>query len=52
MVPKGFDGYIKANGRKRHIVVDTLGLVLVVVVHAANQHDSPAARMVLTRLAK
>ena len=51
VVPKGYDGYKKVNGRKRHIIVDTLGLVLVVVVHAANQHDSPAARAVLTRLA-
>lgn len=51
VVPKGYDGHKRVNGRKRHIVVDTLGLVLVVVVHAANQHDSPAARAVLTRLA-
>ncbi|QHV99301.1 IS5 family transposase [Spirosoma endbachense] len=50
--PKGYDGPKKVNGRKRHIVVDTLGLVLVVVVHAANQHESPAARVVLTRLAE
>lgn len=52
VVPKGYDGHKKVNGRKRHIVVDTLGLVLIVVVHAANQHDSPAARAVLTRLAE
>ncbi|HEV7350959.1 IS5 family transposase [Telluribacter sp.] len=50
--PKGYDGYKKVNGRKRHIVVDTLGLVLVVVVHAANIHDSPAARQVVSRLAQ
>ena len=42
----------RSCGRKRHIVVDTLGLVLVVVVHAANQHDIPAVRVVLTRLAE
>ncbi|WP_169518484.1 transposase [Spirosoma panaciterrae] len=52
VVPKGYDGYKKINGRKRHIVVDTLGLVLVVVVHAANLHDSPAARLVVSRLAQ
>ena len=52
VVPKGFDGNKKVQGRKRHIVVDTLGLVLVVVVHAANEHDSPAARAVLTSLAQ
>lgn len=52
VVPKGYDGHKKVNGRKRHLVVDTLGLVLVVVVHAANVHDSPAARLVVSRLAK
>lgn len=52
VVPKGYDGYKKVKGRKRHIVVDTLGLVLVVVVHAANVHDSPAAQRVLSRLAR
>ena len=52
VVPKGFDGHKKVNGRKRHIVVDTLGLVLVVVVHAANQPYSPAVRAVLIRLAE
>ncbi|WP_080059318.1 transposase [Spirosoma aerolatum] len=52
VVPKGFDGNKKENGHKHHIVVDTLGLVLVVVVHAANQHDSLAARAVLTSLAR
>ena len=51
-MPKGFDGTKKVQGRKRHIVVDTLGLVLVVVVHAANQHDSPAAHAVLSSLAR
>lgn len=50
VVPKGFDGNKKIQGRQRHIVVDTLGLILVVVVHAANQHDSPAAKIVLSRL--
>lgn len=36
---KGLDGNKKVNGRKRHILVDTLGLVWSVVVHAANIHD-------------
>ena len=34
--PHGFDGGKKVNGRKRHILVDTTGLVLKVVVHEAN----------------
>jgi len=35
------------NGRKRHILVDTLGLLLVVLVHPANWQDRDAARLVL-----
>ena len=37
------------NGRKRHILVDTLGLLLVVVVHAANVQESDGAKLVLRR---
>jgi putative transposase len=37
------------NGRKRHILVDTLGLLLVVVVHAANIQESDGAKLVLGR---
>ena len=48
---KGYDGYKKVKGRKRHLVVDTLGLVLIAVVGAANEHDSKAARRVFPRLA-
>ena len=32
----------KVKGRKRHIVVDTMGNLLAVVVHAANIHDTKA----------
>lgn len=35
----GLDGNKKINGRKKHLIVDTLGLVWGVVVHAANVHD-------------
>lgn len=38
-------------GRKRHIAVDTLGLLLVVVVHAANIQDQVGAKDVLSKLA-
>jgi len=44
---RGFDGGKKINGRKRHILVDTLGLLLVLVVHAANIQDYDGARQVL-----
>ena len=35
----GFDGHKKIKGRKRHILVDTLGLIVAVVVPAANTDD-------------
>ena len=36
---KGIDGGKKINGRKRHIITDTLGLIIGVIVTAANAHD-------------
>jgi putative transposase len=35
----GFDGHKKIKGRKRHLLVDTLGLIVAVVVTAANADD-------------
>jgi putative transposase len=46
----GFDGAKKVNGRKRHIVTDTLGLLLTVVVHEANLSDRVSAETVLTKV--
>jgi putative transposase len=46
----GFDGGKLVKGRKRHIVVDTIGCLLVVWVHAANTFDGKAARQVITNL--
>ena len=37
---RGIDGGKKIKGRKRHIVVDTQGNLLSIVVHAANIHDT------------
>ena len=39
-VDRGFDGGKKVKGRKRHIVVDTMGNLLAISVHAANIHDT------------
>ncbi len=47
---RGFDGGKNRKGRKRHIIVDSMGLLLVVVVHAANHHDSKAAFKVISAL--
>ena len=47
----GYDGGKKVKGRKRHIVVDTLGLLLAVAVTAANLDDGTHAPRVLDKLA-
>jgi putative transposase len=47
---RGYDGGKRLRGVKRHIVVDTLGLLLVVVVSAASADDGTYAPVVLRRL--
>jgi transposase len=44
---RGFDGGKNINGRKRHVVVDTLGLLLGVMVTAADTGDRAAAQILL-----
>ena len=44
---RGFDGGKKVNGRKRHILVDTLGNILQAIVHAANIQDREGAKLLL-----
>lgn len=45
----GFDAGKKVKGRKRHLVVDTLGLLLAVTVTAASVQDRDAAAEVVAR---
>lgn len=47
---RGYDAGKRTNGRKRHVVVDTLGLLLVVMVTAASVQDRDGGRDVLARL--
>lgn len=47
---RGYDAGKKVTGRKRHVVVDTLGLVLIVLVTAASTQDRDGARQVLQKL--
>src|SRR3954464_9843977 len=46
----GFDAGKRVKGRKRHIVVDTLGLLIAVVVTAADVQDYHGARPLLERV--
>jgi len=46
---RGYDAGKKINGVKRHILVDTLGLLLAVVVHAANIQDRDGAKLVFEK---
>lgn len=45
---RGYDGAKRLSGRKRHLLVDTLGLLLRVKVHAADIQDRAAVPLVLT----
>lgn len=47
---RGYDGGKKITGRKRHVAVDTLGLLLAVVVTSAAVDDAAAAPRVLSEL--
>ena len=47
---KGFDGGQKVKGRKRHLLVDTLGLLIAVVVTSAAVQDYHGAKPVLDRV--
>ncbi len=47
---KGYDGGKKVNGRKRHSLVDTTGLLLKIVVHAASVSESEGGQLLLQGL--
>lgn len=47
---KGFDAGKKVKGRKRHILVDTLGLLMAVIVTPANVQDYHGAKPVLAKV--
>jgi len=46
---RGYDAGKKIKGRKRHILVDTMGMVLMVFVHAASVQDRDGAKLLLAR---
>lgn len=48
--PRGFDAAKRVKGRKRHIVTDTQGFLLALLVHAANLQDNHGAVPLLASL--
>jgi putative transposase len=47
---RGYDAGKQVKGRKRHLLVDTLGLLLVIVVTAASVQERDGARLVFKRM--
>jgi len=47
---RGYDAGKKTNGRKRHIIVDTLGLLMCVLVHSADIQDRDGAKLLLAKI--
>jgi putative transposase len=47
---RGYDGAKKLNGRKRHLLVETGGLVMKAKVHPADLADREGAKVVLERI--
>jgi putative transposase len=47
---RGVDVHKQTNGRKRHIVVDTLGFLPMVVVHSAGLQDAEGGKLTLQAL--
>jgi putative transposase len=47
---RGYDGGKRIRGRKRHVVVDVLGLLLLVCVHSAGIQDCDGAKSMLEAL--
>ena len=47
---RGYDGGKQVKGRKRHLLVDTLGLLLAVIVTAASVQDRDGAKLLFQRL--
>src|SRR5216684_3366549 len=47
---RGYDGGKKIKGRKRHLLVDTIGLVLVVLITSAAMDDGVAAVQLLAQI--
>jgi len=47
---KGYDAGKKVTGRKRHIITDTMGFILAIVIHNASIQDRDGAKLVLKEM--
>ena len=47
---RGYDAGKKVSGRKRHILVDTMGLLIAVIVHTADIQDRDGAKLLLQKV--
>ena len=47
---RGYDAGKKVKGQKRHILVDTIGLLMIIVVHTANIQGRDGAKLVLEQV--
>jgi len=48
--PRGYDAGKKINGRKRHLLVDTMGLLIAAIVHRTDLQDHDGARRLLATM--
>src|SRR5215831_19879785 len=48
--PRGYDAGKKVNGRKRHLLVDTMGLLIAAIVHRADIQDRDGAPQLLATM--
>jgi putative transposase len=47
---RGYDAGKKTKGRKRHLIVDTMGLIICVMVHSADIQDRDGAKLLMDKL--
>jgi len=50
--PSGYDAGKKVKGRKRHVLVDVMGLIIAVLVHEANIQDRDGAKSLLSKVSE
>src|SRR6202012_2414454 len=50
--PRGYDAGKKISGRKRHLLVDTIGLVIAAIVHRADIQDRDGAPQLLATMCR